>query len=317
MNPKISVVVCERNSEKFIEKCIASIFEQNADFELIVVDDYSTDSTKKILEKDSHNFKLIELRKHKGISRARNIGIEETKGEFIAFIDADCVAEKNWLSELLKGFDKENTVSVGGPNLTPKKAEKKEKIFGELLELISGIGSSYVKETEKITEVKHNPSCNSMYRKKTLKEIKGFNEKLLSNEDPELDFRIQKTGKEIKFNPKAIVYHHRKDSEKKIFKQAFWFGLGRMQAIKLHSGMLEWFRIAPFISITAMVLLLVYGIFNGFQLFFYFVLILFMELALISFIAMIKYKKVSLRYFTFLLSWFFGYGFGTIKGVFK
>jgi glycosyltransferase involved in cell wall biosynthesis len=318
MEPKISVVLCERNSEAFIEECIESIMTQSfKDFELIVVDDFSTDSTKEKIKRMQKKYpiKLIELREHSGISKARNRGIQEAKGKFIAFIDVDCTAERNWLSELIKCFDAE-TASVGGPNIIPKKANKKEKIFHELLEFISGIGSSYVKTSKKAMEVEHNPSCNSMYSKKVLKEMKGFNEKLSSNEDAELDFRIKKTGKKIKFNPKAIVYHHRKDSAKKIFAQAFWFGLGRMQAIKIHLGMLEWFRVLPSIAILCMLSLLVYAILSTqINLFLYFVSLVFFVFVVISFLASLKYKRASVDYFIFLVAWFFGYGLGMIRGI--
>ncbi|PIN98573.1 MAG: hypothetical protein COT90_03645 [Candidatus Diapherotrites archaeon CG10_big_fil_rev_8_21_14_0_10_31_34] len=317
--PKISVIVCERNSEKFIEDCVNSIMNQSfKDFELIIVHTASTDSTKeKIIElQKKYSIKLIELKKN-GISRARNTGIKNALGELIAFTDSDCVVEKNWLEELIKGFD-EKTVSVGGPNLVPVNADKKEKIFDELLELISGIGSSYVKNSEKIIEVKHNPTCNSIYTKKILAEMNGFNEKLSSNEDPELDYRIKKTDQKIKFNPKAIVFHNRKNSMKKIFDQAFWFGLGRTQAIKLHLGMIEWFRIIPLISIMLILFLFLHGIYSAdFNFLFYFITLLFSGFILISLIAVIKFKRFSLNYFFFLISWFFGYGFGMLKGVIK
>lgn len=320
MKPKISVILCERNSEECIEECIESVFQQNfKNFELIAVDDHSTDSTKEKIKKMQKKYplKLVELEKHFGVSKARNKGIKEAQGEFIAFIDSDCIAEKNWLQELIKGFD-EKTVSVGGPNLVPKNGNKNQKVFDELLELISGIGSSYVKNSKEIIEVKHNPSCNSIYTKKILIEMNGFNEKLSSNEDPELDFRIRKTGKKIKFNPNAVVFHHRKDSVKKIFNQAFWFGLGRMQAIKLHLGMITWFRVIPSISILLILFLLLHGIYSAqFNYFIYFMAALFSVFVLISLIAVIKFKRFSFNYFFFLVSWFFGYGFGMLKGVFK
>ncbi len=341
--PKISVIICQRNSEKFIEKCINSVIQQDfKDFELIIVDDYSTDNTKRkikeiineLKEKETKNseektkklnsekslaqkkqIKLIELPFHSGISKARNSGIKNSSGKIIAFIDSDAFPKKNWLKELLNGFQ-ENVVSVGGPNLVPIDSGKNEKIFDEVLELISVFGSNYVKNSDKIIEVKHNPSCNSAYTKKILEEMKGFNETLSSNEDPELDFRIKKTGKKIVFNPKAVVYHHRKDSVSKIFRQAFWFGKGRIQVIKIHSELAECFRIIPSMSILALINLFFYGlIVSELKWFFYFIFLLFSVLILISFIAVIKFKRFSIKYFLFLTAWFFGYGFGMLRGI--
>lgn len=320
MKPEISVIVCGRNSEKFIEECIESIMQQEfKDFELIVVDDYSADKTKEKIKElqKKHSIRLIELKEHKGISKARNHGIKAAQGKFIAFIDSDCIAEKDWLKELKKGFE-ENTVSVGGPNIVPANASQKEKIFDELLLLISGLGSNYVKNSKEITEAKHNPSCNSMYSKEILEKMNGFNEKLSSNEDPELDFRINKTGKKIKFNPKAVVFHHRKDSAGKIFSQAFWFGLGRTQAMKLHFGMTEYYRIIPSLSILLIIVLFFYGFFTArTEFFFCFAFALIFLFAFISLYSMIKFRRLSVYYFVFFVSWFFGYGFGMLKGVIK
>jgi glycosyltransferase involved in cell wall biosynthesis len=244
---KVSVVVCARNAEKTIKECVESVLTQSfKDFELIVVDDGSTDSTKEILKKFQSNSKVkLFFQTHKGIASARNTGIHCSSGEFVAFIDSDCIAEKNWLEELLKSFSDKISVSSGGPNRTPKNRNQKGKNFGLVLDFFSKTGSSYVKNSNKLIEVSHNPSCNSIYRSRILKEFNGFNERLSSNEDPELDFRIKRKGYKIVFNPKAIVFHYRKDSFKKVLKQAFWFGKGRMQAIKLHLGMAEWFRLIP------------------------------------------------------------------------
>ncbi len=321
MKSKISVIIATRNSERFIGECIESIMNQDyRNFELIVVDDFSVDSTKKKIKLMQKNYpvKLIELKQHSGISKARNNGIKIAQGELIAFTDDDIIATKSWLTELIKGFTDNKTVSVGGPNLVPKNASEKEKTVDEILGFISGIGSSYIKKSDKIIEVKHNPSCNSIYTKEILEKINGFNENLSSNEDAELDYKIRKAGFKIKFNPKAIVFHHRKDSAKKLFNQAFWFALGRMQAIKIHIGMADWFRIVPSISILTSSILLVFGFYSmNFELFFYFISALFFLLLLISITAMLKYKKICFDYFVFVVSWFFGYGFGMLKGVIK
>lgn len=319
----ISVVVGARNAEKTIKECIESILRQShSKFELIVINDNSTDSAKKILKGYEKNkkVKIIHLRENHGISKVRNIGIKESRGEFIAFTDSDCRTERNWLKELRQGFYSEEIAGVGGANLTPEEDPPKAKCVSEVLSFYSLAGSHYVFNSKEIKEVKHNPSSNSMYRKKVLLELNGFNERLSSNEDPELDYRIKKNGYKLLFNPKAVVYHHRRDSFKKFFSQAKWFGKGRMQAIKIHPGMAEWFRLVPAIAILVLIV-------SGILAFFYSPALIFF--ALVSFILFLGFfssavylslKTKAIYFFNYLIilaSWFFGYGIGMIGGVFK
>lgn len=88
----ISVILPTYNREKFIEDCIASVLNQTyTDFELLVIDDGSKDSTVEIVERLMNNDRRIKLFKasHKGVSSARNLAIENAKGEYIFFIDSD------------------------------------------------------------------------------------------------------------------------------------------------------------------------------------------------------------------------------------
>lgn len=87
--PKVSVIIPTFNSEQFIEQTIDSVFNQSyKDFELIVVDDGSTDGTDKIISRYKNRITYIR-KKNEGISVARNMGITQTQGEYIAFIDHD------------------------------------------------------------------------------------------------------------------------------------------------------------------------------------------------------------------------------------
>ena len=88
-SPKISVIVPMFNSARFIRMCIASILNQTfTDFEVLVVDDCSDDDSVEILRGDS-SLKIIENEKHLGIAATRNIGLKESQGKYIFFVDAD------------------------------------------------------------------------------------------------------------------------------------------------------------------------------------------------------------------------------------
>lgn len=98
-NPLVSIIIPNYNKEKYIEKCIKNVFNQTYDnFELIIIDDASTDKSLEIIEKFKTNkIKLIKLKQNKGIANARNIGINLSTGRMICFLDSDDYWDENKL----------------------------------------------------------------------------------------------------------------------------------------------------------------------------------------------------------------------------
>ena len=115
---KVSIIVPTYNRIDSLIETINSI-EQNdyprKKFEIIIVDDCSTDDTKKKIKKISKaygNIKYLKTEKNSGPAAARNLGIKHSKGEYIFFTDDDCIVPKNWIKSYLKIF--KNNPSVGG-----------------------------------------------------------------------------------------------------------------------------------------------------------------------------------------------------------
>lgn len=111
MFPKVSVIVPVYNSEKYISKCIESILNQTyRDFELLIINDGSIDSSEKIIETYMIKDNRIKYFKQKnaGPSSARNIGIENSKGEFILFIDSDDTIDEGYIEKLLTAMVNNN-----------------------------------------------------------------------------------------------------------------------------------------------------------------------------------------------------------------
>lgn len=110
---KISVVVPVYNVEKYLDKCLQSLVNQNSDnYEIIVIDDGSTDKSKLIINKYLEEYpNLIKsyYKKNGGLSSARNYGIKKASGEFLLFIDSDDYVEKNMIKRLLEILDKSET----------------------------------------------------------------------------------------------------------------------------------------------------------------------------------------------------------------
>ena len=102
----ISVIVPVYNSEKYLNECIASICNQSyKDFEIIIVNDCSSDASGSIIEQlvlIHPNIVSITLSKNSGLSAARNAGLDAAKGEYVCYVDSDDILEKNYLEVLYK-----------------------------------------------------------------------------------------------------------------------------------------------------------------------------------------------------------------------
>jgi glycosyltransferase involved in cell wall biosynthesis len=114
-NPKISVIVPVFNSEKYIGRCIRSILNNKIDpklFELIIINDASTDNTKIILEKYSSNIELIEHENNLGLPVALNAGILKAKGQFIVRVDSDDYVHEDYLYILMIHLQLNNDIDA-------------------------------------------------------------------------------------------------------------------------------------------------------------------------------------------------------------
>jgi len=258
---KVSIVIPTKNNEDTIERCLSSIqkLEFNGDLEVIIVDGHSTDETVGIARK--YGCKVVF--ENKGtISYARNLGVKLARGEFIAFTDADCIVDKNWLEELIKHFNNPMVASVGGPNLTPEDDTDFAKCVGDFFLLLSKLGTRYGFQGKEVIEIYHNPTCNSMYRKSILEEVGGFNQELVTCDDEDLDYRIRKLGYKILYTPYAKVFHYRRPTWKKFIKMAYNYGLGRMQIIKLHRETGKWFHFVPSVSLLLLIIFALLSLFS-------------------------------------------------------
>jgi len=322
MLPSVSVVIPMRNEAKILKRCLHAM--EKIDYpekllEVVIVNDGSTDNTKDIIlnTKWSFNYQYIET-EGVGVSKAREIGYKKAKGDFIAFTDADCVVEKDWIKRLLEPFD-DNVAAVGGPNITPDDDKPFARCVGLVLSFLSKPGARYAYQGEKIHEIYHNPTCNVMYRKSVLEEVGGFNHNLITTDDEELDYRIRKKGYKIIYTPFARVKHYRRANWKKYMSMAYYYGLGRMQSTKIHPKMARWFHLAPPTYIILILALLILLIYSKLFLFILSTILLFHIVGV--FIVALLYTRNSecqtLTFFGLVNLWIFLYGVGMIRGVFR
>ncbi len=215
---KASVIVPAYNSEKTIFECINALLQQENSFEyeIIIVDDGSTDNTSKIIKNINSKRLKYSWQKNSGPAKARNLGAKKAKGEIIIFTDSDCIATKNWLSEMIKPFKDKKIVAVQGAYKT-----KQKNLIGKFGQIEIEERYEKMKKSKKLDWV---GSYSAAYRRELFNKLKGFDESfpIASGEDPELSYRVQKTGGKIVFNEKAIVYHTHPKNLAKYLKTKFF-----------------------------------------------------------------------------------------------
>ena len=111
---EVSVIVCNYNQEKYLEKCLGSLNNQvfDKEYEIIFIDDCSTDGSKEIFEKyiDNPKFKILPQSVNRGQSSSRNIGLEVVKGKYICFLDSDDFASSTFISSLYNAIQRDSDI---------------------------------------------------------------------------------------------------------------------------------------------------------------------------------------------------------------
>ncbi|MCE5333526.1 MAG: glycosyltransferase [Desulfobacteraceae bacterium] len=214
--PAISVAVCTYNGSRTIRDTLEGLKKVDyPNFEVIVVNDGSTDHTESIAKE--YGFRVISI-PNGGLSNARNVGMRAAKGEIVAYIDDDAIPDPQWLTYLAATFLTTDHVGVGGPNIPPADD-------GPIAECVANSpgGPVHVLLTDEMAE--HIPGCNMAFRKAALEAIDGCDATFrIAGDDVDLCWRLQQQGWTLGFNPAAMVWHHRRNSVKTYWKQQLNYG---------------------------------------------------------------------------------------------
>lgn len=224
--PRISVVVATRNGARTLDDCLESLRHlRYPDYEVIVVNDGSTDGSAAIIER--YPFRVITT-PGRGVSAARNEGLRAATGEIVAYIDADARADPDWLSYLAATFLESDVVGVGGPNLVPPEDPWLAKCVYR-----SPGGPTQVMLDDRCAE--HIPGCNMGFRKWALEEIGGFDEIFTTAaDDVDICWRLLDRGHRIGFSPSAVVWHHRRPSVTAYWRQQVGYGRSEVLLERKH-----------------------------------------------------------------------------------
>ncbi|WP_425618579.1 glycosyltransferase family 2 protein [Anatilimnocola sp. NA78] len=211
-NPDITIVVCTYNRAGMLGEALRSLYNLNTagefTYEVLVVDNNSSDSTPAAIAAASSESTatLRGVRETRpGVAAARNRGVREAHGSWIAFFDDDQIADHNWLLELRRGADTHNCRITGGAVhlLLPENCTRDLVPFCRML-----LGESRWSQTPQQYDDHINPGAgNLLVEKSVFDEVGLFNEALRRGEDTDLYRRTRQAGMAAWYLPTAIIHH--------------------------------------------------------------------------------------------------------------
>ncbi|MFA8342134.1 MAG: glycosyltransferase family 2 protein [Rhodothermaceae bacterium] len=312
-----SVIVPTFDRSEEIQELLASLTTQTLpenEFEILIVDDGSTDDTESVISNFIKNSKLnIRFLKqdHKGPGEARNLGMQNADGEYFIFVDSDCIAEKDWLLNCKKGIKDIKPAGFGGPDKVLPSFLPVQKAIDYSMTSFITTGGIRGHSKKKIS--KYYPrSFNMGVRADVVDKIGGMG-KLRHGQDIEFSHRVISTGKPVIKISDAVVFHKRRIGIKKFFKQVFNWGVARINLYKIDSGMLELVHFFPAIGTLISLITIILAIVLP-NIFLPLVYLGIMILLLMAFHGVVKYKDI--RVFSYIPiivpTQIFGYGIGFI-----
>lgn len=231
---KVTVVIPTYNSASKLQRLLNSIEKLKGllPYEVIVVDDASSDNTKKVIKKwgnKTKSFRVIYFSSdaNNGPGKARNIGLKLAKGNIVTFTDSDCVVNKRWLYNLTRKLNfAKGVVGVGGKVLpiNPNGLISKYNTFHRVLEPPESL--------------LYLVTANCCYYRSVVLNVGGFDEEIKKpgGEDITLSIKLWNKGYRFAYEPKAIVYHDYKETIKDFFQTFRNYGFGCSYATVKYMG---------------------------------------------------------------------------------
>jgi glycosyltransferase involved in cell wall biosynthesis len=237
VNPRLSVVIPAFNAESSIDEAVRAVLAQPLTagaFECIVVDDGSRDRTAEAAQRAGAM--VVRLAENCGPSAARNAGIEQARGEWIAFTDADCVPSRRWLPALLEAAQGADRSTLGLAGSTVGLDSKSPA--ARFMDLTGALDAEvYMRQGA----MPWAPSCNLAYRRADLLAVGGFAPAFRDYETPELHWRLtQRFGGEILRLPLAVVMHRHRPTWRGLFRQQMKYGRGYGHFFLRHADRWRW-----------------------------------------------------------------------------
>lgn len=233
MAHKASVIIPVYNDPRGIEHTLRSVVNQNfphETYEIIVVDNGSTDNTADIVHSFSNKWpllvRLVSENKTQNSYVARNKGVNVSRGEIIVFIDADMTVERHWLNDVMNVFQDNQIAYIG----------TRVKMYLQKKSTVASYDMATDFNIERYINQSHfAPTCCLAVKKELFAHLGPFDSRLLSSADKEFGNRVYKAGYALSYIPSVVVYHPARQTLLQLLSKAFRLGRGFAQLINFYS----------------------------------------------------------------------------------
>ena len=309
MELSYSFIIPVFNRPQEIEELLASMAKQTfpKSFEVVIVEDGSTDSSETITKKYNKDLNIsYYFKQNSGPGDSRNYGMKRAKGNYFIILDSDCILPPEYLTEVDIFLSKTYVNAFGGPDTA-------HISFTDLQKAISYAMTSFlttggIRGHKRAVNRFQPRSFNMGISRKVFEITRGFGN-IHPGEDPDLTIRIWKSGFDTAFIENAFVYHKRRISWEKFYKQVKKFGLVRPILNKWHPDTKKatyWFPTLFIIGLFMSAGLILFNLYMPILLYLVYFIILFID-------ALIKNKNLKIAVFAlyavFIQFWGYGYGF--------
>lgn len=209
----VSIILLTYNSAKDLPECIPSLLSQTYDnFEIIVVDNDSTDSTVEFIVTNYPQLKLIETGKNLGYPGGNNVGFEHSQGKYLVVVNPDTIAGPMWLTELIRPLEEDSSIAVTTSKINIYYEKDKINTCGNIshytgLTFCRGLHAP-ADSCNLEEEIGAISGCSFAIRREMLDHIEGFDaDFFLYMEDTDLSWRVRFAGGKIVYVPTSMIYH--------------------------------------------------------------------------------------------------------------
>ena len=230
--PKVSIIIVNYNGKELLQKCLDSLLKVNYDnFEIILVDNNSTDGTVEFITKNYPSLIIIKLDSNKGFAEPNNVAAKISKGKYLLFLNNDTVVTPNFISEMVKVMETDKKIAVCQSLLL--KPDGSVDSSGDFIDHLGVVYNSKTKIDE-IREVSSARGASMLVRSDIFEKLDGFDQKFfITFEDVDLCWRSWILGYRVLIIPTSIVYHEGGITIKKIKSEIAFHGFKNQLAMKI------------------------------------------------------------------------------------
>ena len=242
---KYSIIVPVYNRPDEVDELLQSLTEQTLkDMEVIIVEDGSSQPCENIVHRYAGKLRLrYYTKENSGPGQTRNFGAEHSQGEYLIFLDSDCVLPPDFLKAVDEELKRKDCDAWGGPDRAHASFTNVQKAIS--YSMTSFLTTGGIRGGKKQMDKKFYPrSFNMGIRRSLYRQLGGFSS-MRFGEDIDLSLRIYKSGASCRLFPEAWVWHKRRTDFKKFFKQVHNSGIARINLMKRHPGSLKLVHLLP------------------------------------------------------------------------